>query len=68
MRSTAAQVTEEAYVCCPAAARAGFQRLQNHSAVRADWEAIAAVRKALRIPVLANGEDRTREPHVLFIN
>jgi tRNA-dihydrouridine synthase len=30
--------------------------MQDHAAHRADWESIAAVRKALRIPVLANGE------------
>lgn len=31
---------------------------QDHAAHRADWEAISAVRAALRIPVLANGDVR----------
>jgi tRNA-dihydrouridine synthase len=31
---------------------------QDHAAHRADWAAIAAVRAALRIPVLANGDVR----------
>lgn len=32
--------------------------MKDHAAHRADWEAIAAVRAALRIPLLANGDVR----------
>jgi tRNA-dihydrouridine synthase len=35
--------------------------LQDASAHRADWDAIAAVRAAVQIPVLANGDVRTLE-------
>lgn len=38
----------------------GRRREQRHHEGRADWDAIAAVKSALRIPVLANGNVRTR--------
>jgi tRNA-dihydrouridine synthase len=42
--------------CSTPCAGAAAASLQDNSAVRADWDGIAAVRAAVQIPVLANGD------------